>query len=95
MDASTPAKAYRLETFRYKGTMSPSNKKQIRCYFVTQCEFVNPNPTLLEMRDIRVCGDKNFLGKVTANTLEIYQDVVNAVLDRSGTPLRRILHLTN
>jgi glutamate dehydrogenase len=84
LNASTPANAYRLETFRYKGTMSPSNKKQIRCYFVTQCDFVNPNPSLEEMRDLRICGDKSFLGKVTEKTLEIYQDVVNAVLDRSG-----------
>jgi glutamate dehydrogenase len=64
--------------------MSPSKKKQIRCYFVTQCDFVNPNPSLEQMRDLRICGDKRFLDKVTDNTLEIYHEVVNAVLERSG-----------
>jgi glutamate dehydrogenase len=66
------------------GSISVTSKKQIRCYFVTQCDFVNPNPTLEEMRDLRVCGDKSFLEKVTENTLEIYQQVVDAVLERSG-----------
>src|ERR1700738_3173746 len=66
------------------GAVSPSSKKQIRCYFVTKCNFVNPNPTLEQMSDLRVCGDKSFLEKVTENTLAIYQDVVNAVLERSG-----------
>jgi len=84
LNGSTPARAYRLETFRSMGTVSITSRAQIRCYFVTQCEFVNPNPSLEEMHDLRVCGDKRFLEKVTANTLEIYQQVVDAVLGRSG-----------
>lgn len=84
LNGSTPAQAYRLETFRSMGAINPASLKQIRCYFVTKCEFVNPNPSLDEMRDLRVCGDKSFLDKVTENTLEIYQGVVNAVLERSG-----------
>jgi hypothetical protein len=84
LNGSTPAAAYRLETFRSMGSISHTSRKQIRCYFVTKCEFVNPNPTLEEMRDLRVCGDKNFLEKVTENTLDIYQGVVDAVLERSG-----------
>jgi glutamate dehydrogenase len=84
LDKSTPARAFRLETFRSMGALSLSSKKQIRCYFVTKCDFVNPNPSLEEMRDLRVCGDKNFLEKVTENTLDIYQSVVDAVLERSG-----------
>jgi hypothetical protein len=84
LNTSTPARAYRLETFRSKGSISIDSKKQIRCYFVTKCEFVNPNPTLEEMRDLRICGDKNFLEKVTDHTLSIYQSVVEAVLQRSG-----------
>jgi len=67
------------------GSISAQTKKQIRCYFVTKCNFVNPNPSLEEMRDVRVCGDKTFLEKVTDNTLDIYQGVVEAVLERSGT----------
>jgi glutamate dehydrogenase len=84
LNGSTPAAAYRLETFRSMGSISQLSKKQIRCYFVTKCEFVNPNPTLEEMRDLRICGDKSFLEKVTENTLAIYQSVVDAVLERSG-----------
>ena len=82
LNGSTPARAYRLETFR--STLSHTSQKQIRCYFVTKCEFVNPNPSIEEMRDLRVCGDKSFLEKVTENTLAIYQSVVDAVLQRSG-----------
>jgi hypothetical protein len=87
LNGSTPARAYRLETFRSMGAISVTSKKQIRCYFVTKCDFVNPNPSLEEMRDLRVCGDKSFLEKVTENTLAIYQSVVDAVLQRSGTSL--------
>jgi len=84
LNGSTPAQAYRLETFRSMGSISSQSKKQIRCYFVTKCHFVNPNPTLDEMRDLRICGDKAFLEKVTDNTLAIYQGIVEAVLERSG-----------
>ena len=40
------------------------------------------------MRDLRVCGDKTFLEKVTDNTLAIYEGIVEAVLERSGTSKR-------
>jgi glutamate dehydrogenase len=66
------------------GSVSATSKKQIRAYFVAKCNFVNPNPSLEEMRDIRMCSDKTFLEKVTENTLDIYQSVVDAVLQRSG-----------
>ena len=84
LNGSTPARAYRLETFRSQGAISVTSQNQIRCYFVTKCNFVNPNPSLEEMRDLRVCGDKHFLEKVTEHTLAIYQSVVDAVLQRSG-----------
>lgn len=84
LNGSTPARGYRLETFRSMGTLSHTSKKQIRCYFITKCNFFNPNPSIDEMRDLRICGDKTFLEKVTENTLAIYQQVVDAVLQRSG-----------
>ena len=87
LNGSTPARAYRLETFRSMGAISVTSTMQIRCYFVAKCDFVNPNPSLEEMRDLRVCGDKSFLEKVTENTLAIYQSVVDAVLQRSGMHL--------
>ena len=67
------------------GSVTVTSKKQIRAYFVSKCDFVNPNPSLEEMRDIRICSDKTFLEKVTEHTLAIYQSVVDAVLQRSGT----------
>jgi glutamate dehydrogenase len=67
------------------GSVTVTSKKQIRAYFVSKCDFVNPNPSLEEMRDICTCSDKTFLEKVTENTLAIYQSVVDAVLQRSGT----------
>jgi hypothetical protein len=84
LNGSTPARAYRVETFRSNGSVSATSKKQIRAYFVSKCNFVNPNPSLEEMRDVRMCSDKTFLEKVTENTLDIYQSVVDAVLQRSG-----------
>jgi glutamate dehydrogenase len=87
LNGSTPARAYRLETFRSTSTISST--RQIRCYFVTKCDFVDPNPTVEELHDLRVCGDKHFLEKVTENTLEIYQGVVHDVFQQSGMHLKR------
>src|SRR5438477_113864 len=50
LNGSTPARAYRLETFRSMGTISLT--RQTRCYFVTKCDFVGPNPSVEEMRDL-------------------------------------------
>jgi hypothetical protein len=55
---------------------------------------VNPNPSVEEMRDLRVCGDKVFLEKVTENTLAIYQNIVDAVLQRSGILIINLHELT-
>ena len=54
---------------------------------------MNPNPSLEEMRDLRVCGDKAFLEKVTENTLAIYQAVVDSVLERSGTSWQFLIYI--
>lgn len=43
LDNSTPEKAYRLETYRSQGSISATASQQLRCYFVTQCNFpANP-----------------------------------------------------
>lgn len=64
--------------------MSSSLKTQLRCYFVKKCQFVNPSPSESELCDIRQVSDKTFLAKATDNTLEIYQRVIEAVLQRTG-----------
>lgn len=83
LDTSTPAKAYRVETYRSSGNVSSSLAQQLRCYFVFRCNFVNPTPAPGES-DIRQVSDKTFLEKVSENTLEIYQDVMRSALERTG-----------
>jgi glutamate dehydrogenase len=56
---------------------------ELRCYFVSVCEFVEPNPKPNES-DIRKVSDKTFLEKVSPNTLEIYSEVMSITLERTG-----------
>ncbi len=43
LDPSTPENAYRLETYRSQGSISATASQQLRCYFVTKCNFpANP-----------------------------------------------------
>jgi glutamate dehydrogenase len=67
---------------------------QLRCYFVTKCNFVNPNPTGAHALDIKQVSDKKFLEKATENTLEIYQRIVTNALERSG-PVIEIYDIEN
>ncbi|ORZ31905.1 Glutamate/Leucine/Phenylalanine/Valine dehydrogenase-domain-containing protein [Catenaria anguillulae PL171] len=84
IDNSTTEKAYRLETYRSLGTVSSQLATQLRCYFVAQCQFVKTNPTKEEEGDIRMVADKTFLEKATENTLDVYQNVMRNVLERTG-----------
>lgn len=83
LDIATKEKAYRLESYRSLGTVSSSMKTQLRCYFIKKCQFVNPEAGP-EETDIRKVSEKTFLSKATENTLEIYQKVITAVLQRTG-----------
>ncbi|KAG0202423.1 NAD-dependent glutamate dehydrogenase, partial [Mortierella sp. NVP41] len=84
LDVSNTERAYRLESYRSKGTVSSSSSTQLRTYFVRQCSFVNPTPSKEEESDIRQTSDKSFLEKATENTLEIYSDVMKMALARTG-----------
>jgi glutamate dehydrogenase len=84
LDVSNTTKAYRLESYRSHGNVSPSMSTQLRCYFVAKCDFVKPDPSPEEETDIRLVGDRTFLEKATENTLEVYQNVMKAVLNRTG-----------
>ncbi|RGB24063.1 Glutamate/Leucine/Phenylalanine/Valine dehydrogenase-domain-containing protein [Rhizophagus diaphanus] len=84
LDVSNTTNSYRLESYRSRGNVSPSVNAQIRCYFVAKCDFVKSNPSPDEETDIRLVGDRTFLEKATENTLEIYQNVMKAVLKRTG-----------
>lgn len=77
LDKSTPELAYRLETFRSTGAISATASQQLRCYFITKCNFP-AKPTQLkegERTDIRTVSDSAFLDRATKNTLDVYQKV--------------------
>jgi len=85
LDASAGSTIYRVETFR-----SPSNlagtgpsKSTMRCYFVYQCQFVEPNPSPSETR-LEVIGDRMFLAKATNNTKQLYQEIIELAVQRTG-----------
>lgn len=82
LNSSNPERAYRVETFRSSSQLQNS-LQQLRCYFVYKCDFVNPNPSPDET-DLSVISDKAFLEKVTDNTKEVYQNIVNSVITRTG-----------
>ncbi|KAF9571767.1 NAD-dependent glutamate dehydrogenase [Mortierella alpina] len=84
LDVSNTERAYRLESYRSKGTVSSSSSTQLRTYFVRQCAFVNPTPSKEQETDIRETADKTFLEKATENTLEIYSDIMKMALSRTG-----------
>lgn len=83
LDISNRERAYRLETYRSLGTVSSSMKTQLRCYFVTKCQFINPDADQNES-DIRKVSDKMFLSKATENTLDLYQKAMTSVLQTNG-----------
>lgn len=76
--------SYRVESFRSASHL-PGEKKdqQLRCYFVYRCHFVNPSPGL-EETDLNIIGEKRFLQKATKNTRDIYQEVMNHAVSRTG-----------
>ena len=87
LDNATPDKCYRLETYRSTGPISATAHQQLRCYFVTKCNFpANPPPSRRTdgKTDIATVSDPVFLEKATENTLEIYQSIVWNVEARYG-----------
>ena len=84
LDSSTVESCFRLETYRSSGCVASNFKTQLRCYFIARCNFVNPSPSTEQSRDIRQVSDRVFLSKATTNTLELYERVMRAVLDRTG-----------
>ncbi|KAI0382748.1 NAD-specific glutamate dehydrogenase [Hypomontagnella monticulosa] len=85
LDNVDPNKRFRVETFRSPGTISndPSSKASLRCYFVYQCQFVDPNPEPGETR-LEIISDRMFLTKATKNTKQIYDDIIKLVVTRTG-----------
>lgn len=86
LDTSTPESAYRLETYRSEGAISSTASQQLRCYFISKCNFPTaPKTTHADGRtDIRSVSDTLFLEKASQNTLDIYQEVLWNVEKRFG-----------
>lgn len=70
---------FRVETFRSSGALSdPSesvnaeSRASLRCYFVYQCQFVEPKADPQETR-LEVISDLMFLAKATDNTKQMYR----------------------
>ncbi|GAM85608.1 hypothetical protein ANO11243_036150 [Dothideomycetidae sp. 11243] len=83
LNNSTGASAYRVETFRSFSKLPGDSDQQLRCYFVYQAHFANPNPDPSETR-LEVVGESRFLSKATKNTKEIYQEILSAAVGRTG-----------
>ncbi|KAI5846676.1 Glutamate/Leucine/Phenylalanine/Valine dehydrogenase-domain-containing protein [Tricharina praecox] len=96
LNVSNPEKAYRVETFRSSSPLvsGSDTDERLRCYFVYQCDFVNPTPDK-EETDLAVVSDKIFLQKVTPNTKKIYQDIVTAVIERRTGPVIKVFEIEN
>ena len=83
VNGSTAGLSYRVETFRSSSHLPGETDQQLRCYFVYQCHFANPNPGPQETK-LEVIGEKRFLQKATQHTKDIYQDIINTAVTRTG-----------
>ncbi|KAK4217893.1 NAD-specific glutamate dehydrogenase [Rhypophila decipiens] len=85
LDHTDNAKRFRVETFRSPGVLGShaDSKATLRCYFVYQCLFVEPNADPNETR-LEVISDRMFLAKATKNTKAIYQEIIEVAVNRTG-----------
>ncbi|KAI9843812.1 MAG: NAD-dependent glutamate dehydrogenase [Sclerophora amabilis] len=83
LNGSTANQSYRVETFRSSGVLPGDSEQQLRCYFVYKCNFANPDPGP-EATKLSVIGEKTFLLKATENTKEIYQEIIQNAVARTG-----------
>lgn len=83
LDGGDASRRFRVETFRSPGKIDPNSSSTMRCYFVYQCQFVDANPAPNET-NIKYISDRGFLAKATPNTLQIYQDIIDLAVKRTG-----------
>ncbi|QUC23638.1 uncharacterized protein UV8b_07879 [Ustilaginoidea virens] len=78
---------YRVETFRSPAVIgaSPSSKATLRCYFVYQCQYAqSPEQTDPKETNIERISDVGFWQKATDNTKQIYQEIIELAVNRTG-----------
>ena len=83
VDPSTAERSYRVESFRSGNALPENPESSLRCYFIYQCHFNNPNPGPNET-ELEKVGEKRFLQKATQNTKAIYQEIINNAVTRTG-----------
>ncbi len=85
LDGNDPTKRFRVETFRSPGNLgdNAASKATLRCYFVYQCQFVDPHADPEETR-LHVIADRMFLAKATNNTKQVYQEIIEMAVKRTG-----------
>lgn len=83
LDNNRGLDSYRVESFRSPSKIPGGSEQTLRCYFVYQSSFANKNPAADETK-VEELGDERFLQKATANTLAVYQCVMDAVVLRTG-----------
>ncbi|KAG9245307.1 NAD-specific glutamate dehydrogenase [Calycina marina] len=95
LDNSALNTIYRVETFRSPGHVSgiQPSKTTMRCYFVYQCHFVDPNASEQET-DLEIIGDHMFLTKATPNTKQIYEEIIKLAVARTG-PVIEVFDIEN
>lgn len=76
---------FRVETFRSPGVLGDraDSKVSLRCYFVYQCQFVEPKAAPTETR-LEVISDRMFLAKATDNTKQMYREIIEVAVSRTG-----------
>ncbi|PSS00995.1 Glutamate/Leucine/Phenylalanine/Valine dehydrogenase-domain-containing protein [Coniella lustricola] len=76
---------FRVETFRSSGVLdgNTDSKVSLRCYFVYQCQFVEPKADAKETR-LEVISDRMFLAKATDNTKQMYREIIEVAVNRTG-----------
>ncbi|CAK7272698.1 NAD-dependent glutamate dehydrogenase [Sporothrix epigloea] len=85
LDGSDLSKRFRVETFRSPGVLGDAEtpKASLRCYFVYQCQFVDATADASESR-LEIISDRMFLAKATRNTKQIYQEIIELAVSRTG-----------
>ncbi|KAL8882997.1 MAG: hypothetical protein Q9198_000086 [Flavoplaca austrocitrina] len=83
INGSVGDSSYRVESFRSASHLPGEKAQQLRCYFVYKCDFATPTPGP-EETNLDIIGEKRFLQKATQNTKDIYQEVMNHVVTRTG-----------
>jgi glutamate dehydrogenase len=86
LNTSCRKTSYRVESFRSNSLLPGNHESKLRCYFVYQCHFgVDLDDATLDSKsNIEEVGDKRFLQKATPNTKQLYQDLLDAAVSRTG-----------